>query len=100
LRAAFPACRFEAASGMAPDADMVVNASTVGMRPDDGMPGELPPLPATTLVGDVIVAEAPTALLRHAQQCGCPWVSGPNMHDGQAQAIVDFFAPTQRSPAA
>ncbi|GIK86541.1 MAG: shikimate dehydrogenase [Betaproteobacteria bacterium] len=93
LRAAFPDCRFAAATSVASDADLIVNASTVGMRPGDGMPAPLGPLPPGTLVGDVILSEEPTAMLRHAERCGCAWVSGRDMHAGQSDAIVAFFAP-------
>jgi shikimate dehydrogenase len=97
LRPAFPRCRFDVATVKPPAADMVVNASTIGMRADDGMPADLGALAPDTLVGDVIIAEAPTAILRHAQQCGCAWVNGRDMHAGQADAIVGFFDPARRS---
>ena len=93
LRPAFPGCRFSVAAAAAADADMIVNASTVGMRAEDGMPAPLGPMPATVLVGDVILSDQPTALLRHAQRHGCAWVSGREMHAGQSDAIVAFFAP-------
>jgi len=93
LAGAFPACRIEAVD-MAPRSfDMVVNASTVGMRDDDGLPGELGDLAASTLVGDVIVSQQPTALIRHAIRHGCRYVDGHDMIGGQADALVAFFAP-------
>lgn len=96
LHAAFPATRCAAADGVPDGADMIVNASTVGMRAGDGMPAELGMLPAATLVGDAIISEAPTALLRHATRCGCRWIEGRDMHAGQADAIVEFFLPQGR----
>jgi shikimate dehydrogenase len=92
LREAFPGCGFDATAALPAGADLIVNASTVGMRAGDGLPGDVGPLAADTLVGDVIVSEQPTALLRHAQQAGCAWVNGRDMHGGQAEAIVAFFA--------
>ncbi len=71
---------------------MVVNASPVGMRPDDGMPGEIGALSSATLVGDVVIVDRPTALIRHALRCGCAWVDGRDMHAGQVDAILAFFA--------
>jgi shikimate dehydrogenase len=71
---------------------MIVNATPVGMRPGDGMPAEFGALPAGTLVGDVVISESPTALIRHAVACGCPWVEGKDMHAGQIDAILNFFA--------
>jgi len=96
LRTAFPECVLAAATGLRSDIDMVVNASPVGMRPGDGMPGEIGPLDAGTLVGDVVITEAPTALIRHAVRCGCHWVDGRDMHGGQVDALMTFFASASR----
>lgn len=93
LREAFPAVRFGVASHRPPDADMVVNASTVGMKPGDGLPCDLGALDAQVIVGDVINVESPSPMIRHAMSCGCPWVSGPEMHAGQGGALVAFFDP-------
>ena len=98
LRSPFPHCTFATANGVRDGIDMVVNASTVGMRSDDGLPAKLGPLDPGTLVGDVVITAAPTALIRHAMRCGCPWVDGRDMHAGQADAITAFF--TSVSPAA
>lgn len=92
MREAFPACDV-AAAVMPVDADMIVNASPVGMRPDDGMPGDIGALAPDTLVGDVVVSEAPTALIRHAIRYGCRWTNGHDMHSGQIEALMRFFAP-------
>ena len=93
VRNAFPDCAAAAATASASGVDMIVNASPVGMRPDDGMPGDIGPLSRDTLVGDVVVTASPTALIRHALQHGCGYVEGRDMHGGQVDAIVDFFAP-------
>jgi shikimate dehydrogenase len=93
LRPAFPGCSFSVATARAGDVDMVVNASTVGMRPDDGLPGDVGPLARDVVVGDVVVSDAPTALIRYAAERGCVWVNGRDMHAGQSGAIVDFFMP-------
>lgn len=97
LRIAFPECALAAATRMRSDVDMVVNASPVGMQPSDGMPGEIGSLDAGTLVGDVVITETPTALIRHAVRCGCHWVDGRDMHGGQVDAILTFFAAASRS---
>jgi shikimate dehydrogenase len=90
---AFPDCDVAAATSKRADVDMVVNASPVGMRPGDGMPGDIGALTADTLVGDVVVSESPTALIQHAQRHGCSWVNGRDMHSGQIEAIMGFFSP-------
>lgn len=92
LGAAFPSCRIEAASAVPRDTNMIVNASTVGMREEDGLPGEIGALAPETLVGDVIISEAPTPIIRHAMQHGCRHVSGRDMLAGQSDALMAFFA--------
>lgn len=96
LRAAFEQCVFKAATSMSRNVDMVVNASPVGMKPGDGMPGDIGALARGTLVGDVVIADTPTALIRHATECGCNWVDGRDMHAGQVDAIMAFFASPSR----
>jgi shikimate dehydrogenase len=98
LRPAFPDVRFDVATWPAGEVDMIVNATPVGMRPDDGMPAEIGPLPPGTLVGDVVISNAPTALIRHAASCACRWVDGKDMHSGQIEAIMSFFAPRGAAP--
>jgi shikimate dehydrogenase len=93
LRARFAACRVAAVATLPANFDMIVNASTVGMRVDDGLPGEIGPLAADTLIGDVVVSEAPTPIIRHAMRHGCRYVTGRDMHAGQVDALMAFFAP-------
>ena len=93
LRAAFPGGRFDVAGSVPADANLVVNASPVGMAPDDGLPADLGTLAPGTLVGDVVVSEAPTAMIRHATACGCRWVNGRDMHAGQVDVLLNFLLP-------
>ena len=93
LRRAFPDCDLAAATSKAADVDMIVNASPVGMRPGDGMPGDIGTLSSDTLVGDVVISESPTALVQHGLRHGCRCVNGHDMHSGQIEAIMNFFAP-------
>ena len=97
LTLAFPRCTFITASALHDGIDMIVNASPVGMRPDDGMPGAIGRLDPGTLVGDVVITPTPSALIRHAMRCGCPWVDGRDMHAGQVDALLAFFAATSRA---
>ncbi len=92
LTSAFPGCAVATASGVRSGIDLVVNASPIGMRPGDGLPGEIPPLDAGTLVGDVIITDAPTPIIRHAMRCGCCWIDGRDMHGGQVDTIMAFFS--------
>jgi shikimate dehydrogenase len=97
LGVAVPQCAIKSASRLPNGVDMVVNASPVGMRADDGLPGEIPRLDAGTLVGDVVIRPEPTPLIRHATACGCRWVDGRDMHAGQVDAITTFFASASRA---
>lgn len=97
LRGAFPDCQLAAATSKAADVDMIVNASPVGMRPGDGMPGDIGTLSPDTLIGDVVITESPTALIQHALRHGCRYVNGHDMHSGQIEALMNFFAPETRS---
>jgi len=102
LKSAFPGCALAAGKGVREGSegiDMVVNASPVGMRPDDGLPGSIGALDPDTLVGDVVIAPTPTALIRHAVRCGCPWVDGRDMHGGQVEALIAFFGLASRTEA-
>ena len=99
LQRAFPACDVGPAGASRDGFDMVVNASPVGMRPGDGLPGDIGALKAGTLVGDVVVSDAQTAIIRKAIEHGCAWVNGRDMHSGQIDAIMGFFAPSP-TPAA
>jgi shikimate dehydrogenase len=92
LQPVFSGCAFSATDKAPGGVDMIVNASPVGMHPNDGLPGEIPALAAGTLVGDVVIVDTPTALIRHAAACGCRWIDGRDMHAGQVEAITRFFA--------
>ena len=71
---------------------MIVNASTVGMRPGDGLPGDVGAVTADTLIGDVINTDAKTPMIDLALRHGCPYVAGKDMHAGQGEALLAFFA--------
>jgi shikimate dehydrogenase len=96
LRAAFGGCRIDVAEAVPRGVDMIANASTVGMREGDGLPGEIGALASDTLVGDVVVSEVPTALIRHAIRRGCRYIVGREMVAGQAEAIMAFFLQARR----
>lgn len=91
LQKEFPGCLITAAADVPAGCDMIVNASTVGMRDGDGLPGAIGALASDVIVGDVIVAAAPTPILRLAQQHGCTTVNGREMIAGQADAVLAFF---------
>ncbi len=104
LQRTYPACNVRPAQAVPADCNMIVNASTVGMRPGDGLPGDIGPLAVDTLVGDVINTDAQTPMIQHAVRYGCRYVTGKDMHAGQGEALMAFFAAatvarTQQAPA-
>ena len=90
LQRAFPKCSFETRNRQT-TFDMIVNASPVGMSPEDGLPGEIGALRAGTIVGDVVITENPTALIRHGGAHGCICITGRDMHAGQLDVLMAFF---------
>ena len=77
---------------------MVVNATPVGMRQGDGLPGPIGHLDPRTLVGDVVISETPTALIRLATTHGCRFIDGRDLFAGQVEALSAFFGIASRSP--
>ena len=89
---AFPKCAVSVAREAPAGFDMVVNASPVGMKAGDGLPGEIGRLDSDTLVGDVVILPDRSPMIRHAMECGCRYVDGREMMDGQVDALLAFFA--------
>lgn len=98
LRRTFPVSNVRTVQSVPADCNMIVNASTVGMRPGDGLPGEIGPVATDTLIGDVINTDAPTPMIQLAARHGCPSVCGKDMHAGQGEALLAFFAAAAASP--
>jgi len=71
--------------------DLVVNATSAGMRPDDPLPVLADRLSSTTFVGDVITAPEVTPLLAAARARGCPTETGIGMVSAAIGLMLDFF---------
>ncbi|MBA2961660.1 MULTISPECIES: shikimate dehydrogenase family protein [Ramlibacter] len=92
LREHYPGTGFRVEA--APDAqgcDIVINASPLGLRPEDPLPLDPARLAPGTLVCDIIMKPATTALLRAAQERGLPVHRGGAMLDHQVPAYLEFF---------
>lgn len=75
------------------DAEILVNATPVGMYPKNGAsPVELDRLPKVRGVADVIYNPEKTALILAAQAKGIPAVSGLSMLVAQAREASELFA--------
>ena len=70
---------------------IVINATPLGMRPDDPMPINPDRLEPGTFVVDITTAPAPTPLLRAAQARGCRTQDGRPLHEGQAVYTMRFL---------
>lgn len=73
-------------------AEILVNASPVGMRAPDDCPVPEDYLTPGLIVMDCVMEPDPTRLLRLAAAAGALTVSGREMLDSQIDAACDFFA--------
>ena len=91
VRKAFPAVDVQAGELGAGEYDVVINATPLGMKPNDPLPFDPAVLPSSTLVVDVITKPVITPLLDQAQQSGHRIHAGNHMHAGQAIEAARFF---------
>jgi len=73
--------------------DLVVNATSVGMRPGDGLPLDPGGLGPGTLAAEVVIAPETTPFLAEAQRRGSVVHYGKPMLEAQIDLMVDFIAP-------
>jgi len=84
-----------APADVAPESfDVVVNASPMGMRPDDPLPVDVSRVPATTFVGDVVTKPPLTPFIEAARARGCRTVTGTQMFARVCDRMVAFLIDT------
>lgn len=71
--------------------EIVVNATALGMQPDDALPVDPQRLDPGSLVVDIVNSPEPTALYRAARARGCHAQDGRPMHEGQAVYALSFL---------
>jgi shikimate dehydrogenase len=71
--------------------DLVVNATPLGMKPDDPLPFDVSRISAGTFVGEVVMKQAITPLLAAAQEKGCRFQVGIDMLFEMIPAYLEFF---------
>jgi shikimate dehydrogenase len=71
--------------------DMVVNATPMGMSPEDPLPVPGHLLTAAMFVGDVVAGHGVTPLLQAARAAGCKTADGAAMVDAGMEIIPDFL---------
>ncbi|HEY3582768.1 MAG TPA: shikimate dehydrogenase [Casimicrobiaceae bacterium] len=91
LRRVYPKVRAEVRDNDPAGYDIVVNATPLGMRDDDPLPFDVERLSARTFVGEVVMKEAMTPLLRAAAARGCRYQVGTDMLFEMIPAYLEFF---------
>jgi shikimate dehydrogenase len=91
LRQHYPALRVVAGSKDPEGYDIVVNATPLGMKPGDSMPVDIDRVAPTTFVGEVVMKEEYTPLLRAAMDKGCTVQVGTDMLFEMIPAYLEFF---------
>lgn len=92
LETHYPGQARAAPASEASAADVIVNASCCGLRPDDPLPVPAEALAAARCVADVVTDPLQTPLLKAAAARGIPCVTGGDMLDGQLKLLFDFIA--------
>lgn len=73
------------------DHDIVINATSVGLKADDPLPIDPQTIRPDALVGEVIMQPDVTPLLQAAQGRGCRIHKGKHMIIGQTELLADFL---------
>lgn len=80
-------------------ADLVINATPLGMQADDVYPFEFSRIADGAFVVDVILKPPFSALLQAAQARGLGIQQGPAMLEGQIEAVCDFLTGPEGQPS-
>lgn len=91
LRPDFPDADVRAGDADPADCDIVVNATSLGMKPDDALPIDVSLLQPRHLVAEIIMKPETTALLARAGEAGCTVHYGRHMLDEQIRLIAEFL---------
>jgi shikimate dehydrogenase len=91
LRLHYPALRIVTGLDDPTGYDIVVNATPLGMQQGDPLPVDVAKIAAGTFVGEVVMKEEFTPLLRAATEKGCPVQVGTDMLFEMIPAYLEFF---------
>jgi shikimate dehydrogenase len=89
--AAATGCRTRAGSADPRGHEVVINATPLGMKPDDPIPVDVNRLEPGSIVVDIVNSPDPTPLCRAARARGCRTQGGRPMHEGQAVHALRFL---------
>jgi shikimate dehydrogenase len=87
----FPDVHVRPERGNAAQATIVINATPLGMRPEDPLPVDIDQLNPSTIACDVISKPVMSKYLLAAERRGCTVVTGKDLFEGQAIAMAEFF---------
>ena len=91
LRTHHPALQLGTGSNDPAGWDLVVNATPLGAHDTDPLPLDTTRLDARTFVGEVVMGQELTPLLRAARAAGCPIQVGTDMLFEMIPAYLEFF---------
>jgi shikimate dehydrogenase len=91
LQMAFPATEIVIGAAHAAGYDLVVNATPLGMEPDDPVPVDLDGIAPSCIVADCGMKIEMTKLLVEAQARGCPIQKGKEMMIEQSPLYLELF---------
>nr|PZN87508.1 MAG: shikimate dehydrogenase [Pseudomonadota bacterium] len=91
VAAAFPACRATVGPANPAGFDMVVNATSLGLKPHDPLPLDPNLLEPSITVAEVIMKPERTALIEAAASKGCRVHLGRHMLDAQVRLLAEFL---------
>jgi shikimate dehydrogenase len=91
LRLHYPDLRITTGSNDPTGYDVVVNATPLGMKEGDPLPVDVAKIAPGTFVGEVVMKEEFTPLLRAAMGKGCPVQVGTDMLFEMIPAYLEFF---------
>jgi len=91
LRKHYPKLEVKMRSSDPEGYDLVVNATPLGMKATDPLPFDVARLSPETFVGEVVMRQEITPLLKAAQAKGCRYVVGTDMLFEMIPAYLEFF---------
>jgi shikimate dehydrogenase len=91
LKANYPNLKVTTGSNDPAGYDVVVNATPLGMKPDDPLPMDVTRIAPSTFVGEVVMKAEVTPFLAAARERGCEYQIGTDMLFEQIPAYLEFF---------
>jgi len=98
LRQHYPALQVRTGNSDPVSADIVVNATPMGMNHGDAMPMDVSRIAPEAFVGEVVMEQEMTAFLQAVQARGCRFQIGTDMLFEQIPAYLEFFGLPSTTP--